>query len=99
MHGTVARIERKIDENGIDKALIPGIYNIQSVGSSPLKRGAKNLIQMQDRDGIYVQRGAGQVSSITNTKKFILPSFERQRNIGFTSNITLKSDKRSQGNY
>jgi hypothetical protein len=28
MHGTVARIERKIDENGIDKALIPGIYNI-----------------------------------------------------------------------
>lgn len=54
---------------------------------------------MQDRDGIYVQRGAGQVSSITNTKKFILPSFERQGNIGFTSNITLKSDKRSQGNY
>ena len=55
MNGTLARVERKIDEKGIEKALIPGIYNIQSVGSSPLKRGAKNLMKMQERDDVYVR--------------------------------------------
>ena len=72
----MARVERKIDNDGIEGALIPGIYNIQSVGASPLKRGAKNLVKFQERDGLFVGGGAGQVSSMVN-KKFILPAFER----------------------
>ena len=77
MNGKVARVERKIDGNGIDGALIPGIHNIQSVGTSPLRRGAKNLVQLQDRDGIFVASGgAGQVMSLVN-KRYMLPAFER----------------------
>lgn len=31
------------DGNHLD-AMIPGIHNLQTVGSSPLKRGAKNIL-------------------------------------------------------
>jgi hypothetical protein len=32
------------DNNSNLEAMIPGIHNLQTVGSSPLKRGAKNIL-------------------------------------------------------
>ncbi len=58
------------------QAMIPGINNLHTIGSSPLKRGAKNDLALP-RDHVYASRGgAGQVSSKVNSAAF-LPAMNR----------------------
>jgi hypothetical protein len=53
--------------------LIPGIHNLPTVGTSPLKRGAKVAMDARDERPYILKGGAGVVSSKTNSK-FILPA-------------------------
>jgi len=50
--------------------LVPGIHNISSVGSQPLKRGVKpqHIVALHERDKVYHSMGAGQISSKVNNK-------------------------------
>ncbi len=52
------------EQNGF----VPGIHNLQTVGSSPLKR-ALNQNANLPRDDVYRDKGAGQVSTKMNDKK------------------------------
>jgi hypothetical protein len=56
--------------------MIPGIHNIQSIGSSPLKRGVKKDINLP-RDQVYAGGGgAGQIS--TKIGSTWLPAMARE---------------------
>jgi hypothetical protein len=52
--------------------MIPGINNIPSVGTSPLKRGGKMIEQVGNRP-------AGNQSLSVNKLKYILPSINREK--------------------
>ena len=59
--------------------MVPGIYNLSTVGSSPLKRGMKTLAD-NGRDYHYMDKGtaAGALSSKTNVRKVVLPAMDRE---------------------
>jgi predicted glycosyltransferase len=63
--------------------MVPGIHNLSTVGSSPLKRGVKKLADNQ-RDFHYINGGtaAGALSSKVNIKKVILPAMDREQKQG-----------------
>lgn len=58
-----------------DGHLVPGIHNLQSVGSSPIRR--VGVWQVQPRDLTYQVEGAGQTSSKLNAR-YLLPAMLRQ---------------------
>lgn len=59
--------------------MVPGIHNLSTVGSSPLKRGVKTLADNK-RDFVYFNQGsaAGALSSKVNVKKVFLPAMDRE---------------------
>lgn len=59
--------------------MVPGIHNLATVGSSPLKRGVKRLTD-NSRDYHYLNKGtaAGALSSKVNVKKVFLPAMDRE---------------------
>jgi hypothetical protein len=59
--------------------MVPGIHNLSTVGSSPLKRGARRVADNQ-RDIHYIGLGsaAGTLSSKVNLNKVLLPAMDRE---------------------
>ena len=59
--------------------MVPGIHNLSTVGTSPLKRGAPKDVANQ-REKIYLNHGsaAGAVSSKVSLNKVILPAMDRE---------------------
>jgi len=73
MYGTLAKTEQHVN---LSAAMVPGINNPQTIGSSPLKRGGKMDLVLP-RDEVYaVGGGAGQVSTKVNERTF-LPAMNR----------------------
>lgn len=56
--------ERGFSENH----LVPGINNISTIGSSPMKRGVHHIYNFFPRDNVYQVNGAGQVSTKINNR-------------------------------
>jgi hypothetical protein len=65
-------------ERGLTEShLIPGINNLSTVGSSPMKRGVHHIYQFLPRDNVYQVNGAGMVSTKINNKIY-LPSMNKE---------------------
>ena len=79
--------------------MVPGIHNLATVGSSPLKRGIKTIAD-NNRDYHYINNGsaAGALSSKVNIKKVFLPAMDREhnRNRHQSSLITPNADHLSK---
>ena len=57
LYGTLTKKDRDVSKlETAPEALVPGIHNIASVGSSPLRRGVKKDL-VQPRDQVYGTRG------------------------------------------
>ena len=56
--------------------MVPGVHNIKSVGSSPLRRGG-NILALQNRDRQYLEKGGAGASSTKVNSKSILPAITR----------------------
>ena len=75
-----------IPQNNAKEHMIPGINNLNTVGSSPLKRMAHQMVTLQRRDGRYNQEGAGQVTSKINCREQ-LPSMLKANTVNYLEDM------------
>ena len=64
--------------------MVPGIHNLSSVGSSPLKRGAVKLAEKREIQYINQGSAAGAVSSKVSLNKVILPAMDREMKYNYS---------------